>query len=62
MIYEALDAALNEGPAAAVASLICIQFAFFLFSGSPAAESLLAARTPASFVLNKLYEATEMRL
>jgi hypothetical protein len=59
--YEALDAALNKGPAAA-ASLICIRFAFFLFSGSPAAESLLAAGTPASFVLNGLYEATEMRL
>jgi hypothetical protein len=48
---------LNEGPAAA-ASLICIQFAFSLFSGSPAAEGLLAAGTPASFVINRLYETT----
>jgi hypothetical protein len=53
---------MNEGPAAA-ASLICSQFCFFyLLSGSPAAEGLLAAGTPASFVLNGLYEATEMRL
>jgi hypothetical protein len=37
-------------------------FAFHLLSGSLAAESLLAAGTPAGFVLNKLYEATEMRL
>jgi hypothetical protein len=35
---------------------------FHLLSGSPVAEGLLAARTPASFVLNKLYEATEIRL
>jgi hypothetical protein len=41
--YEALDATLYEGLAAAVASLICIQFAFSLFSGSSAAEGLLAS-------------------
>jgi hypothetical protein len=40
MTYEALDAALNEGPAAAAASLSCIQFTFSLFSGSSAAEDL----------------------
>jgi hypothetical protein len=60
-IDKALDAVLNKGPAAVV-SLICIQFAFLLFSGSPAAEGLLAAGTPASFVLNRFYEAIEMRL
>jgi hypothetical protein len=43
MIYKALDAALNEGPAAAAVSLTCIQFAFSLFSGSPAAEDLLVS-------------------
>jgi hypothetical protein len=42
MTYKALDAALNKGPAAA-ASLSCIQFAFSLFSGSSAAEDLLAS-------------------
>jgi hypothetical protein len=41
MTYEALDAALNEGLAAA-SSLICIQFVFSFFSGSSAAEDLLA--------------------
>jgi hypothetical protein len=42
---------------------IAASFAFFyLLSGSPAAEGLLAAGTPASFVINGLYEATEMRL
>jgi hypothetical protein len=41
MTYEALDAALNKGPAAAIVSLTCIQFAFSLFSGSSAAEDLL---------------------
>jgi hypothetical protein len=41
MIYEALDAALNKGLAAAAVSLTCIQFAFSLFSGSSAAEDLL---------------------
>jgi hypothetical protein len=35
---------------------------FHLLSGSPAAEGLLAAGTPVSFVLNKFYEATEIRL
>jgi hypothetical protein len=55
---KALDAALNEGPAASLAA----SFAFSLFSGSPAAEGLLAAGTPASFVLNGFYEATEIRL
>jgi hypothetical protein len=35
---------------------------FHLLSGSPAAEGILAARTPASFVIHRLYEATEMRL
>jgi hypothetical protein len=43
MTYEALDAALNKGPAAAVVSRICIQFAFSLFSGLSAAEDLLAS-------------------
>jgi hypothetical protein len=43
MIYKALDAVLNKGPAATAASLICIQFAFSLFSGSSAAEDLLAS-------------------
>jgi hypothetical protein len=43
MTYKALDAALNEGPAAAVASLICIQFAFSLFSGLSAAGNLLVS-------------------
>jgi hypothetical protein len=43
MTYKALDAALNEGPAAAAVSLICIQFFLFLFSGSSAAEDLLAS-------------------
>jgi hypothetical protein len=42
--------------------LFAASFAFHLLSGSPAVESLLAAGTPASFVLNGLYEATEMRL
>jgi hypothetical protein len=42
MTYKALDAALNKGPAAVV-SLICIQFAFSLFSCSSAAEDLLAS-------------------
>jgi hypothetical protein len=41
--YEALYAALNKRPAAAAASLICIQFAFSLFSGSSAVEDLLAS-------------------
>jgi hypothetical protein len=45
MTYEALDAALNEGPAAA-ASLICIQFVFSLFPGSWATEDLLASGSP----------------
>jgi hypothetical protein len=35
---------------------------FYLFSGSPATESLLSTRTPARFVLNKLYEATVTEL
>jgi hypothetical protein len=43
MTYKALDVALNDGLAAAAASLICIQFAFSLFSGSSAAEDLLAS-------------------
>ena len=43
MTYEALDTALNEGPAAAAVSLTCIQFAFSLFSGSSAAEDLLVS-------------------
>jgi hypothetical protein len=30
--------------------------------GSPAAKGLLAAGTPASFVINRLYETTEIRL
>jgi hypothetical protein len=42
MIYEALDTALNEGPAAAF-SFICIQFAFFLFLGLSATEDLLVS-------------------
>jgi hypothetical protein len=46
MTYEALDAALYEGPAAAIASLICIQFAFSLFSGSSAANGETAAAGP----------------
>ena len=41
-IDKALDAVLNKGPAAVV-SLICIQFAFSLFSGPSAAEDLLAS-------------------
>jgi hypothetical protein len=41
--YEALDAALNKGQVAAAVSLICIQFVFSLFSGSSAAEDLLAS-------------------
>jgi hypothetical protein len=43
MTYESLDAALNKGAAAVSASLICIQFAFSLFSCSSAAEDLLAS-------------------
>jgi hypothetical protein len=43
MIYEALDAVLNKGPAVAAVSLICIQFVFSLFSGLSAAENLLAS-------------------
>jgi hypothetical protein len=43
MIYKALDTTLNEGPAAAAASLICIQFVFSLFSGLSATEDLLAS-------------------
>jgi hypothetical protein len=35
---------------------------FYLLSGSPAAENLLAPRTPASFVLNRFYKTTEIRL
>jgi hypothetical protein len=42
MTYEALNKALNKG-LAATASLTCIQFAFSLFSGSSAAEDLLAS-------------------
>jgi hypothetical protein len=40
MIYEALNKALEL---AATASLTCIQFAFFLFLGSSAAEDLLVS-------------------
>jgi hypothetical protein len=40
MTYEALNKALEL---AATASLICIQFTFSLFSGSSAAEDLLAS-------------------
>ena len=32
MTYEALDAALNKGPAAATASLIYIQFFYFILA------------------------------
>jgi hypothetical protein len=41
MIYKALYAVLNKGPAAAAVSFTCIQFAFSLFSGLSAAEDLL---------------------
>jgi hypothetical protein len=40
MTYEALNKALEL---AATAFLTCIQFAFFLFSGSSAAEDLLVS-------------------
>jgi hypothetical protein len=42
--------------------LFAASFAFYLLSGSLVAEGLLAAGTPAGFVLNKFYELTEIRL